>query len=63
MEPMKLSILSVRRDGSKVVANARADCEEAQIHLRLTFHVEGDVTAAELWTRSYDEALRYLDIA
>ena len=63
MERMQLSVLAVRRRGNRVIAYVRADSERAQIHIRLFFDASECEPRSRLWERSYEEALRYLDLA
>jgi hypothetical protein len=61
MEPMHLTVLSVRTVNGRVRAVVRAvSPESANIHLVLSFP---DTDRRNVWEAARDEALKYLDIA
>lgn len=60
MEPMSVTILSIRPRGERIVARAQAKADEARIWLEIEFELDAQEC---VWTRARDEALRYLDIA
>lgn len=63
MEPMEVTVLSLKERHGGVQARVRADADKAQIHLLLWFPTPTDATAVELWALAYHEALKYLDPA
>ena len=63
MEAMRITVLSCRVRGQVVEARIRAMSEGACIHMYLRFGRPANTDSLALWTRAYDEALKYLDIA
>lgn len=60
MEPMSITIFSIKPRGERFVARARACAEDARIWLEIEFSWRDQ---GSLWERARDEVLRYLDIA
>ena len=63
MEPMRITILTVRKRDGMFVARAVAVAAAARIHLEVKFLPRAGSTAADQWNRARDEVLRYLDPA
>lgn len=60
MEPMSITILSIRPKGEVFVVRAQARADEARIWLEIEFRAHDQEC---IWQRARDETLRYLDIA
>ena len=61
MEPMQITILSVREQQGQLVTRARAEASQARIWLEIRF--EADPSSPDIWEQARGEVLRYLDPA
>lgn len=62
MEPMNITVLSIRQRDLQVIARARAEASEAAIHIAVRFRCSGLNSQQVVWLKARNEVLRYLDL-